>query len=304
MPEESRTTVTIDNESWTSVTYENSPKMSTYLLAMTVTDFGNVEAYTVNGTQTKIYARQTPVNNGEVDYAGEISPTILDTFSVYFREPYPLPKSDQMCVPDFDAGAMENWGLVIYRETYLLFDNATDYPVSGVTDQYRIVSVIAHELAHQWFGNLVTCSYWNEIWLNEGFATYFSYIGVYGVYDFWDLDAYFVIYDLEAAFYADDSSGSHPLLHQAGLFSSVTYSKGASILRMVKNFLGEDTFITAIQNYLDDRAYDIATYSQLLQAWIDQAAVDGISTPDDLFNIIESWIVQMGFPLLTVEKTG
>jgi len=93
-------------------------------------------------------------------------------------------------------------------------------------------------------------------------------------------------------------------LHQAGLFSSVTYSKGASILRMVKNFLGEDTFITAIQNYLDDRAYDIATYNQLLQAWIDQAGVAGISTPYDLFNIIESWIVQMGFPLLTVEKTG
>jgi len=303
MPEISRETVMIDGESWTSTTYENSPKMSTYLLAMTVTDFGNVEAYTVNGTQTKIFARKTPVNNGEVDYAGDISPIVLDTFSVYLKEPYPLPKSDQMCVPDFDAGAMENWGLVIYRETYLLYDNKTG--ISGVNDQYRIVSVIAHELAHQWFGNLVTCSYWNEIWLNEGFATYFSYIGVYGVYPYWTLDEYFVYDDFQRALYADDSSGSHPLLHQAGLFSTVTYSKGASILRMVRNFLGEDTFVTAIQNYLDDMAYDIATYKDLLGAWIDQAEADGVAPYGlNLFDIIESWIVQMGFPMLTVTKSG
>merc|ERR1719383_1380027 len=124
--------------------------MSTYLLAMTVTDFGFVEATTVNGTQTRIYARKTPVNNNEVNYAGDISPIILDTYSVYLKEPYPLPKSDQMCVPDFDAGAMENWGLVIYRETYLLFDNTTG--ISSVTDQFDVAITIAHELAHQWFG--------------------------------------------------------------------------------------------------------------------------------------------------------
>lgn len=302
----------IDGEQWKVKKFETSPKMSTYLIALTVTNFDYVEEFTQDGVQTRIYARKTPVQNGEVNYAAEISPKILDTYSSLLNVPYPLPKSDQMCVSDFDAGAMENWGLVIYRETYLLYDPV----VSSVEERYDATEVIAHELAHQWFGNLVTCDYWNQIWLNEGFATFFAVYGIQGVQPDWNMDANFIVDEHRRGLYADDSSSSHalhintenfqldPVSLFDNIFDSVTYRKGASFLRMVRGFLGEQTFIDGLHNYLEKYAYNTATDENLFNSWIEQAAVDNVQTTYQLKDILDSWVLQRNYPVVNLKRTG
>uniref|UniRef100_H2YKR8 Aminopeptidase n=1 Tax=Ciona savignyi TaxID=51511 RepID=H2YKR8_CIOSA len=231
----------IDTVLWNSTTFDTTYVMSTYLLAVTVSDFLYEPATSTAGTY--IYARPETIKNNEGVFAAEVTPALLDTIATHYDIPYTLPKSDQMAVADFGAGAMENWGLVLYRETLLLFDEN----ISSVHDKYSITQVIGHELGHQWFGNLVTCAWWNEIWLNEGFASYVQYIAVDGVkpeYKPWEI---FIIDDLQIALSADAYSNSHPLVHPEGRFSSITYSKGASFLRMVQSFLGETTFTGALK---------------------------------------------------------
>jgi len=280
--------------------FEESVIMSTYLLAVTVTDFENIKTNSTKGVETGIYARASLIENGEMDFTSIVSPQIIDVYDDFFNVFYPLQKSDQMCVPDFDAGAMENWGLVIYREVYLVYDPI----ISSPNDKYSVTSVIAHELAHQWFGNLITCSYWSEIWLNEGFATYFSYVGVDGVKSDWKSWEQFVIDDLQRALSSDSYSSSHPLVHPEGYFSAISYSKGASFLQMTNDFLGESTFTTAITNYLNEFQYSIVSHDDLFAAFIDQAKNDGKKFPYDLQAVFETWSLQMGYPLITVRKTG
>jgi len=289
-----------DDSKYKKYTFEKSVTMSTYLLAVTVTDFKNIKTSTSKGVETGIYARASLIDNGEMDFTSIVSPQIIDVYDNFFNVFYPLKKSDQMCVPDFDAGAMENWGLVIYREVYLVYDSI----ISSPSNKYSVTSVIAHELAHQWFGNLITCSYWSEIWLNEGFATYFSYIGVDGVKNDWKSWEQFVIDDLQRALSSDSYSSSHPLVHPEGYFSAISYSKGASFLQMTNDFLGESTFTTAITNYLNEFQYSIVSHDDLFAAFIDQAKIDGLTFPYDLQSVFESWSLQMGYPLITVRKTG
>lgn len=145
MPVESSKTDTFDGATWTAYVFEESVPMSTYLLAMVVSDFGSVQNHTTAGVQTRIYGRQEPIDAGEAEYAAIITPQILDFFVDYFNVSYPLPKSDQIGVPDFGAGAMENWGLVIYREVYVLYNEKT----STINYKIRITNIISHELAHQ-----------------------------------------------------------------------------------------------------------------------------------------------------------
>ena len=141
-------------------TFETSPKMSTYVLAFLVSDF----AYTENENESmyKIWHQET--KSGQADYAASIGPVILHYYEEYFNLTYPLPKMDMVAIPDFGPGAMENWGLITYREVLLLLDEQ----VSSATNKERVTDVMAHELAHQWFGNIVTMKWWNDLWLNEG----------------------------------------------------------------------------------------------------------------------------------------
>uniref|UniRef100_H2XYF3 Aminopeptidase n=1 Tax=Ciona intestinalis TaxID=7719 RepID=H2XYF3_CIOIN len=283
---------------WTATKFDTTPIMSTYLLALVVCDFLYEHGVTATGVQTRIYSRPETIKNDEGKFPSEISPGVLDVLATHFNVTYPLPKSDQMAVSDFGAGAMENWGLVLYRETLLLFDAN----ISSVHDKYSIAQVIGHELAHQWFGNLVTAAWWNEIWLNEGFASYVQYIAVEGVKPEYKPFEIFIIDDLQGGLYADSYSSSHPLVHPEGYFSTITYSKGASFLRMVQGFLGEKTFTNALTNYLNDLAYSSATHDVLFQHWIDQAAKDGLTFPYPLQDVFETWTLQMGYPLITVER--
>lgn len=142
-----------------------------------------------------------------MDFANEIGPKCLNFYDEFFKIDYPLPKMDMIAIPDFNAGAMENWGLVTYRETYLLYNPNS----SSVTNKHSIASVIAHELAHQWFGNLVTMKWWTDLWLNEGFATYMAALAIHELYPHWNSLNGEVVDNLLAVFEFDGLKTSHPV---------------------------------------------------------------------------------------------
>uniref|UniRef100_A0A8C4QNE0 Aminopeptidase n=1 Tax=Eptatretus burgeri TaxID=7764 RepID=A0A8C4QNE0_EPTBU len=180
MPNISTTSI---DEKWCKTKFSQTPPMSTYLMAFIVSDFTckNHECFAFF-FQVRVFARKSEIDTGRAEYALNVSKTVLNYFGDLFDYPYFLPKSDQIGIPDFAAGAMENWGLVTYRETALLYDEID----SSESNKERVVSVIAHELTHQWFGDLVTIGWWSELWLNEGFATYFSYLGTDAVETTWN----------------------------------------------------------------------------------------------------------------------
>lgn len=233
--------------------YQESVPMPTYLVAFVVSKFGyEISPDTGNNVQFRIWARKDALD--QIAYAKDVGPKMLAYFEDYFDVKYPLPKQDMIAIPDFSAGAMENWGLITYRETALLFKPG----VSALSNKQRIATVISHELAHQWFGNLVTPSWWTDLWLNEGFASYVEYLGVEAVQPELKLLEQFVYLDLQSVFAIDVLESSHPISIPVGhpdeineIFDRISYAKGASIIRMMDNFLSTDTFRRGLSNYLD-----------------------------------------------------
>ncbi|XP_040498731.1 aminopeptidase N [Ursus maritimus] len=295
---------------WSITEFETTPIMSTYLLAYIVSEFKNVETRAPSGILIRIWARPGAIDEGHGSYALNVTGPILDFFSAHYDTPYPLNKSDQVALPDFSAGAMENWGLVTYRENALLYDLQS----SSTGNQERVVTVIAHELAHQWFGNLVTLEWWNDLWLNEGFASYVEYLGADYAEPTWNLKDLIVLNDVYSVMAIDALVSSHPLSSPADevntpaqiseVFDSISYSKGASVLRMLSSFLTEDLFKKGVASYLHTFAYKNTIYLDLWDHL--QKAVDdqrAISLPDSVRAIMDRWILQMGFPVITVDTT-
>ncbi|XP_008068818.1 aminopeptidase N [Carlito syrichta] len=301
-----------DNPDWTVTEFHTTPKMSTYLLAFIVSEFKHVGGQTPNNVSIRIWARPSAIDAGHGSYALDKTGPILDFFASHYNTAYPLDKSDQIALPDFNAGAMENWGLVTYRESALLFDPLS----SSSSNKERVVTVIAHELAHQWFGNLVTVEWWNDLWLNEGFASYVEYLGADFAEPTWNVKDLMVLNDVYRVMAVDALVSSHPLSTPAEevntpaqiseLFDSISYSKGAAVLRMLSSFLTEDLFKKGLASYLHTFAYQNTVYLDLWEHL--QKAVDSQSTvklPTSVRNIMDRWILQMGFPVITVDtKTG
>ncbi|XP_075955794.1 endoplasmic reticulum aminopeptidase 2 isoform X5 [Anarhichas minor] len=267
--------------------FDASVKMSTYLVAFVICDFKYVTATTSSGVQVSIYA--SPEKWPQTHYALEVAVKMLDFYEEYFNIHYPLPKQGTLClvfllllcqiplfppftfspltcvfplsdliaIPDFESGAMENWGLTTYRETSLLFDPLT----SSISDKLWVTMVIGHELAHQWFGNLVTMEWWNDIWLNEGFARYMEYISVEATYPDLKVEEYL----LQTCFSAvghDSLNSSRPISSPAEnptqikqMFDTVSYDKGACVLHMLRHFLTDDVFQRGIVRYLRKYSY-------------------------------------------------
>ncbi|KAM7330616.1 hypothetical protein ACRRTK_009805 [Alexandromys fortis] len=304
-----------EDSKWTVTEFYPTPKMSTYLLAYIVSEFTSIQPgnstndaqNSSNAVQIRIWARPSAINAGHGEYALKVTGPILNFFAKHYDTPYPLPKSDQIALPDFNAGAMENWGLVTYRENALLFDPLD----SSIGNKERVVTVIAHELAHQWFGNLVTVAWWNDLWLNEGFASYVEYLGADFAEPTWNLTDLIVQNEVYRVMAVDALASSHPLSSPADevntpaqiseLFDSITYSKGASVLRMLSSFLTEDLFKKGLASYLHAFEYSNTVYLDLwehLQKAVNDQTV--IKLPGNVSTIMDRWILQMGFPVVTV----
>ncbi|XP_068814489.1 aminopeptidase N [Struthio camelus] len=305
MPAKSTWQQQIDGESWNVTEFLTTPKMSTYLLAFIVSQFESVEN-TSGRVLIRIWGRPQAIAEGQGSYALQVTGPILSFFEQHYNTSYPLPKSDQVGLPDFNAGAMENWGLVTYRENSLLYDNA----YSSIGNKERVVTVIAHELAHQWFGNLVTLRWWNDLWLNEGFASYVEYLGADSAESSWGIKDLMVLNEVYTVMATDALASSHPLSFReeeintpaqiSEVFDSIAYSKGASVLRMLSDFLTEDVFKEGLQSYLHTFAYGNTIYTDL---WAHlQTAVDrnNVSLPGSIGHIMDRWTLQMGFPVVTV----
>uniref|UniRef100_A0AAQ5X4T0 Aminopeptidase n=1 Tax=Amphiprion ocellaris TaxID=80972 RepID=A0AAQ5X4T0_AMPOC len=285
--------------------FERTERMSTYLLAFIVSEFGFIQDNS-DDLLVRIFARKPAIAAGQGDYALNKTGPIMKFFEEYYNYSYPLPKSDQIALPDFNAGAMENWGLITYRETALLYDE--EY--SSNSNKERIATIIAHELAHMWFGNLVTLRWWNDLWLNEGFASYVEYLGAHEAEPTWNVKDLIVLKDVHRVFAVDALASSHPLSSKeediqkpaqiSELFDAISYSKGASVLRMLSDFLTEDVFKQGLQTYLKAFAFQNTVYTDL---WTHlQMAVDatGTALPQSVNNIMNTWVLQMGFPVVTI----
>ncbi|XP_062868491.1 aminopeptidase N [Trichomycterus rosablanca] len=305
--------LTMDGSKVIRTTFAPTKRMSTYLVAFIVCEFTYVSNQKENkDLMVRIWARKKAIEAGHGNYALNITQPILEFFEKYYNATYPLSKSDQIALPDFSAGAMENWGLVTYRETALLYDPQT----SANGNKQRIGTVISHELAHMWFGNLVTLKWWNDLWLNEGFASYVEYLGADYAEPTWNIKDQIILYDIYRAFAVDSLASSHPLSCKeeevntpaeiAQMFNTISYSKGAAVLRMLSQFLTEPVFAKGLSTYLNQFAFGSSTYSDLWDHL--QKAVDvtpQLKLPHSIHDIMNRWILQMGFPVVTINtQTG
>ncbi|KAM9861190.1 aminopeptidase N-like [Aulostomus maculatus] len=295
-----------------ATTFEPTERMSTYLLAFIVSDFDYLQSNQLNHLSVRIWARKKAIADKQGDYALSVTGKILQFYEHYYNVKYPLSKSDQIALPDFNAGAMENWGLITYRETALLYDPL----LSSTGNKERVVTVISHELAHMWFGNLVTMQWWNDLWLNEGFASYVEYLGADYAEPTWDIKDQIILYDVHKVFAVDALASSHPLSRReeevndpaqiSEMFNTISYSKGAAVLRMLSGFLSEPVFSKGLSSYLKTFAFSNTVYTDLwdhLQQAVE--STPGVDIPHTVHDIMHRWTLQMGFPVVTIDtRTG
>ncbi|CAF4714565.1 unnamed protein product, partial [Rotaria sp. Silwood2] len=246
----------LDDKEWKITKFDRTPIMSTYLVAYVVGEYDYVETKDSNGVSMRVYAPVGKKEHGQ--FALDIASKVLPFYTEYFNIKYPIAKADQIAIPDFAMGAMENWGLVTYRETTRLID-----PEFSSMESRQLVAIdVAHELAHQWFGNLVTMDWWTDLWLNEGFASWIQYLAVDKCYPEFDIWTQFVA-DTFAPFLVSDAlKSSHPIEIPIGhpneieeIFDEISYSKGSSVIRMLHDYIGDDTFRKGLHNYLKEYSY-------------------------------------------------
>ena len=283
----------------TQTVFDTTPQMSTYLLAFVVGDLQKKTAMTKSGVEVNVWATKAqPVES--LDFPLEVAVGTVDFFDEYFGIPYPLPKLDHIALPDFSSGAMENWGLITYREVALLVDKT-----SSVSMREYVATVIAHETSHQWFGNLVTMTWWNDLWLNESFATIMEYVAVDALYPQWQTWNIFASQEVLSALRRDQLAGvqavkvevNHPDEISTIFDPSIVYAKGARLLKMLRSYIGDDAFRDGLRNYFKQHAYKNTVGGDLWQAF-------SASSGKDIESFMESWISRSGFPLVSVTTTG
>jgi len=280
-----------------TVYYEESPLMSTYLVAIVVGLFDYIESSTLEGTKVRVYTQVGKTSQGK--FALDVGVKSLDLYKDYFATPYPLPKLDMIAIPDFAAGAMENYGLVTYRESALLYDEQ----LSSASNKQQVAITVAHELAHQWFGNLVTMEWWTHLWLNEGFASWVSYLAVESIFPEWNNWTQFLD-ETTSGLRLDALSESHPIEVEVNhaseidaIFDSISYDKGASVIRMLQSYLGADRFQKALASYIKKYAYSNAKTEDL---W----AVLEEETGEPVKDLMTTWTKQQGYPVIFAKLNG
>lgn len=292
---------TIEASGLKVVKFQETPVMSTYLFAWAIGKVDFVEAFTersYNGKKlpVRIYTQQGISHQGE--FALSVATKVIDIFSQAFDIDYVLPKLDLISVPAYSHNAMENWGLVTFRPTALLFDVKT----SSLKYQKKVAYVVAHELAHQWFGNLVTMDWWDELWLNEGFATWVGYYAIDIIFPQWKVYDVCVSEDAQVALGADASRGSHPVevpIQSSSdidqVFDQISYLKGGGVINQLAHTIGVENFLAGVAHYLKKHKFGNAKTEDL---WASISEVSGV----DLVTIANNWITKIGFPYISVQS--
>lgn len=280
--------------------FETSPKMSTYLLAFVAGEMQSLETKTKSGVLVRSWA--TPAQPKEnLAFSLQHTADTIDFFNNYFGVPYPLPKCDNVALPDFSSGAMENWGLITYRETALLVDPKN----TPIAHKQQIASVITHELSHQWFGNLVTMKWWDELWLNESFASLMEYVGVDALYPEWSVWLDFGPNDRAPALHRDMLPGvqaiktdvNHPDEISTLFDPAIVYAKGATVLNMLKNYIGDEAFRDGLRLYFSRHQYANTAGSDLWVAFSE-------TSDRDINSFMNAWLEKPGYPVVRIDQKG
>jgi tricorn protease interacting factor F2/3 len=279
-----------------TVTFRTTPRMSTYLLYLGV---GRFQTITSETGETEVIVATTPGKANLGRFAEAEARKALEFFNSYYKIPYALPKVHLIAVPEFPMGAMENWGAITFREILLLINENTSSRI-----KMRAAMAIAHELAHQWFGDLVTMKWWDDIWLNESFATYMAYKAVDHAHPEWRIWENFFngeprVESQAGAMERDSLRNTHPIHVQVTspdeieqIFDEISYGKGAHVLRMIDGYVGEESFREGVRRYLTSHAYSNARSDDLWSA-IEEASGKPVR------KIMSAWIRQPGFPIIT-----
>ena len=281
------------------VKFEETPRMSTYLLYLGV---GNYDYAVGRVGNTRVRVVTVPGSGGMAKLPLEYAIKFIKFYEKYFGIKYPLPKVDLIAIPDFAAGAMENWGAMAFRETALLADEK-----SPIAVKQRVAEVIAHELAHQWFGDLVTMKWWNDLWLNESFATFMSYKAMDAVFPEWEVRIEYLQNVINTAFIADQLRSTHPIsvpVNYPGeidqLFDEISYEKGGTVLNIIESYVGNGILRAGLSRYLREHSYANATKSDLWHA-IDEAAVKRHARTD-VYSIANYWVNTPGYPVIDAKR--
>ncbi|HEY4477926.1 MAG TPA: M1 family metallopeptidase [Candidatus Paceibacterota bacterium] len=280
------------------VRFAPTPKMSTYLLAFIVGKFEYIEKKSKNGVLVRVYT--TPGKKSQAGFALEVTSKVLDFYEEYFDIPYPLDTLDMIAIPDFTSLAMENWGAITFREMGLLVDENN----TSLSTKELIVEVIAHELAHQWFGNLVTMEWWTHLWLNEGFASYIPYIVIDKLFPEWKIWERFVTgkHGTGMAMRLDALKNTHPIevpVHHPSeigeIFDEISYSKGACVIHMLASYIGPDAFRDGLRHYLKKHSYK---NTETIHLWESFEKV----SKKPVKKMMDVWTSQSGYPIVQIAK--
>ncbi|EGC38962.1 hypothetical protein DICPUDRAFT_45518 [Dictyostelium purpureum] len=290
-------TSVVDNADKTKTfTFETTPKMSTYILAFIVGEFDHIESKTKEGIRVRVYKCRG--NKESSEFALKVATDALSYFIDYFGIPYPLTKCDHIAIPDFTFGAMENWGLITYRESILLTSDKTT-----LRTKQRIANVIGHELAHQWFGNLVTMEWWSQLWLNEGFATYMGYLVTDHLFPEWNVWLDFSELYRNGALKLDALDNSHPIevpvrnsSQVSEIFDAISYNKGSCVIQMLEKRFGE-SFRKGLNHYLGKHSYQNTNTEDL---WDSLTLASGINVKE----FVDSFTKYSGYPVVSFKPTS
>lgn len=281
-------------------TFQRSPIMSSYLLAWVAGEMHKISASTKSGVEVNVWA--TPAQPLDtLDFAVEIGVKVIEFYDEYFGVPYPLPKADHVALPDFSSGAMENWGLITYREVALLVDPKT----ASASQKHFVASIIAHELAHQWFGNLVTMKWWDDLWLNESFADFVEHIALDELHPEWETWLDFVLSRGIGALRRDATDGvqsvhidvHHPDEISTLFDGAIVYGKGARLMKMLRSYVGDEAFRAGLTTYFTEFAYKNTVGTDLWKHL-------GASSGKDVAGFMDAWLRQPGYPVLEVSENG
>ena len=276
------------------VSFARSVPMSTYLVALFVGEMDLLED-SVDGIRLGIHTVKGKRERAR--YAMEATKQILRYYNDYFGEPYPLVKLDQLAIPGGIPGAMENWGAIAYNEGRFLYDPGED----SLRQQQAAYGIIAHEIAHQWFGNLVTMAWWDNLWLNEGFASWMASKAAERFNPRWGMRLREALWK-EEALSEDARRTTHAIqtpvendMRAMDVFDSITYAKGAAVLRMLEGYLGEDVFRAGVQAYMRAHRFSNTTTADF---WRHLSGASG----SDIGKLVASWTEQPGYPVVKVQQ--